>query len=117
MKENALDSSSSIRLLFVKKKFKMPTKCLIEFENCPSKVIYSGQLLLGRVHLTLTQTKKVHGIFVRIKGKAFAHWDDGPDSTTYVGDQVYLDKQIYLIGGKNGNKFITFSKVLILVPY
>lgn len=51
----------------------MPTTCLINFEN-PDGVYFAGELLRGTAILTLTKAKKVRGIYVRIFGRAYAHW-------------------------------------------
>lgn len=55
----------------------MPTTCKIEFENNPSQVVYSGQLLRGTVHLTLTSAKNIRGAYIKINGSAYAHWSEG----------------------------------------
>lgn len=51
----------------------MPTTCLISFEN-PDGVYFAGELLRGKAILSLTKTKKVRGVYVRIFGRAYAHW-------------------------------------------
>lgn len=38
----------------------MPINCVIFYDN-PAKVFYSGQLLGGRVELSLTDSQKVRG--------------------------------------------------------
>lgn len=42
-------------------KVKMPTECLILYDNNPEKVFYAGQSLSGHVLLTLTAIKSVRG--------------------------------------------------------
>lgn len=39
----------------------MPTQCEIRFDNEPERVYYGGQLLSGRVALSLTKEKTVRG--------------------------------------------------------
>lgn len=51
----------------------MPTTCLINFEH-PDGVYFAGETLRGTAIVTLTKTKKVRGIYVRIFGRAYAHW-------------------------------------------
>lgn len=83
----------------------MPTECEIEFENNPIKVIYTGQLLRGNVRLTLTEEKNVRGVFVEIRGKAYAHWTQGSGDNrrSYTGNEDYLNERTYFVGGNSGN--------------
>lgn len=53
----------------------MPTTCTITFDNRDG-VYYAGQRLHGTVALTLTSEKKIRGIFVKIVGRAYAHWTE-----------------------------------------
>lgn len=80
-------------------------KCAIEFENNPDKVYYSGQLICGNVQLSLNEKKDVRGVFLKIVGRAYVRWTEGygQHRTTYKGKEPFLDKQIYLIGGSDGN--------------
>lgn len=84
----------------------MPTACEIEFENNPSKVVYSGQLLRGNVHLSLTGSKTVRGVFIKICGGAYCHWTKGYGKTrrSYTGREDYLDERTYFMGGREGDK-------------
>lgn len=43
----------------------MPTRCEIRFDNEPERVYYGGQLLSGRVTLSLTKEKTVRGTSLR----------------------------------------------------
>ncbi|XP_055312571.1 arrestin domain-containing protein 17-like [Sitodiplosis mosellana] len=83
----------------------MPTTCVVEFENNPEKVFYAGQLLCGTVQLTLTEKKNVRGIYIEIRGKAYAYWTREEDKKTveYTGKETYLDKRIYFVGGKESD--------------
>lgn len=51
----------------------MSIKCEITFEN-QEKVFYSGQVLRGAVCLTLTKETELTSAYVRILGRAYAHW-------------------------------------------
>lgn len=84
----------------------MPTTCAVDFENNPAKVIYSGQLLRGTINLNLTQPKDVRGVYIRIKGDAYARWTQGSGDKrkTYTGAEDYLDEKTYLIGGEDGKQ-------------
>lgn len=83
----------------------MPTTCDIDFENNPQKVIYAGQLLRGTVRLTLTEEKTVRGIYIRIDGKAYAHWStgSGKNRRSYSGSEDYLTEKTYFLGGSEGS--------------
>lgn len=85
----------------------MSVICQIEFENNPSKVVYSGQLLRGNVYLTLTQITSFRNISVRICGDAYSRWTDGfsDDEKTYTGNENYLNERIYLVRGQEGTNF------------
>lgn len=53
----------------------MPTIfCGVEFENNPSKVIYAGQVLRGRVYLTTAKEKALRELYLKITGLAYCHW-------------------------------------------
>lgn len=79
----------------------MPSTCIIDFENNPLKVIYAGQLLRGTVALTLTETKSVRGVYIRIRGTAYARWTSGSgrSRSTNTGKEDYLDEKTYFVGG------------------
>ncbi|XP_055312538.1 arrestin domain-containing protein 17-like [Sitodiplosis mosellana] len=82
----------------------MPTTCIVDFENNPEKVIYAGQLLRGTVQLTLTEEKNVRGVFIQIRGEAYAHWSKkkGKRTKNYTGEEIYLDEKTYFVGGSEG---------------
>lgn len=86
----------------------MPTSIEIEFENNPQKVVYAGQLLRGTVRLTLTEEKNVRGIYIRIYGKAYAHWTKGGGKSrrSYTGEEHYLNETTYFLGGRDGKRMI-----------
>lgn len=95
----------------------MATTCVVQFENNPSKVIYSGQLLRAVVNLTLTKPTTVHGIYVKLTGNAYAHWRGRRGShrrgrRSFTRSEKYLDEQFYLLGGTSGNQI--YMKDLII---
>lgn len=97
---------SSIRVI-VLLPIKMPTTCEIEFRDNPQKVVYAGQTLFGLVHLTLTEEEIVRGVYIRIKGEAYARWYTnrmriGQYRKIYSGEEVYYDEKIYLVGSEIG---------------
>lgn len=102
----------------------MPTTCNITFDNNPQKVCYSGTLLQGSVFLTLTNSKSVRGLFIKIKGDAHARWSEGSgkNKRTYTGEETYLNERTYFAGGANGKQTDTsvtnrlaIEKILIIV--
>lgn len=64
----------------------MPTTCIIELDH-PSRVIYSGNVLRGTVHLSLTNSKVIRSGSIRIVGKGHVSW------TETVQRQVYDSRQ------------------------
>lgn len=103
----------------------MPTTCTINFEN-PHAVYFANELLSGTASLTLTKTKKVRGVYVRIFGRAYAHWTElcnknhtnssSRESSThrvsYTGSEVCLNKEFEEKtpeNAKNGKKYRTIS--------
>lgn len=86
----------------------MPTTCVIEFENNPARVIYTGQILRGRVHLKLTKAKTLHGIYIKVVGSAKTHFKthDSSKAATNKGKEEYLDERSYLVGAPNGKDSI-----------
>lgn len=86
----------------------MSAVCEIEFEKSPSKVVYSGQLLRGNVHLTLTEaTESVQNISLRFRGEAYCRWTVGfkDDEKTFTSRENYLNECIYLVRGQEGAIF------------
>lgn len=104
--------------------------CRIEIEGSPSKVVYAGQLLKGKVFLTLKQMTIVRGIqfryngwswmyiecffficlgvFLRIEGKAecrkFVYEVETPNCRNPIGFERYLDEQIICFDGTRGKQ-------------
>lgn len=91
----------------------MPTTCVIEFENNPSKVVYSGQLLRGNVHLSLTGSKTVRGVYIKICGEGYCHWStgSGKNRRSYTGKEDYLEERVYFMGGREGDNFFVYHFV------
>lgn len=46
---------------------------MINFEH-PDSVYFAGETLRGTAILSLTNKKKIRGVYVRIYGRAYAHW-------------------------------------------
>lgn len=46
---------------------------MINFEH-PDSVYFAGETLRGTAILSLTKKKKIRGVYVRIYGRAYAHW-------------------------------------------
>lgn len=91
----------------------MGTKCEIEFDNNPSKVIYSGRTLHAVVSVTLANLTTVHSIYVKLIGEANANWQvrSGSNrriSKSYTGSEKYLDERINLVDVRSG-KIIRIS--------
>lgn len=72
----------------------MTKTCKIVFENSPGKIVYAGQVLRGTVCLNLTEKTTVRGVYIRIKGKAYARWNVG--NSRVVAKENYLDERVNL---------------------
>lgn len=48
------------------------------------------------------------GIFVQIMGEAYGSWEEGSgdDKRAYSGNELYLNKKTFLIGGPNGMNIV-----------
>lgn len=79
----------------------METKCDIEFENNPNKVVYAGQMLRGTVKLKFTEPKMVRAIYIQIEGKANCNLKEA--ILQYIGQEVYLNETTRFIDGYGGN--------------
>lgn len=92
----------------------MPTTCEIQFDNNPMKVVYAGQLLRGTVRLTITGQKDVRGVYIEIRGKAYARWTEGTGDNrkTYTGSEDYLNERTYFVGGSSGNELHSHMHVM-----
>lgn len=97
-------SKHSQKCYFVGDCCKMSTTCEIDFENNPSKVVYSGQKFRGSVNLTLAHAKIVRTIFIKLSGKASVWWAEGSSKNrkTFSGSEQYLNERINLIEGNSG---------------
>lgn len=82
----------------------MPTTCVIEFDNNPTKFFNAGQLLKGKVRINFQVRKHVRRVYIIIHGSAFAHWREARKSCE--GNEDYLNDITYFVGGKNGNFYI-----------
>lgn len=86
-------------LRFQPQKKEMPTKCEVELENNPLKVIYSGQVLRGTVNLTFTKEKVARGVYIRVTGQGYTHWTQA--DTAFASQEDYFNQLMYLVGGNN----------------
>lgn len=86
------------------KKTEMATTCEIEFENNPSKVVFSGEIMRGTVHLTLTEEKNVFAVFLKITGCQYTRFSkgDGKNRRSYTGNEKCLDERINFVDNTNG---------------
>lgn len=79
----------------------MPTKCIVYFDNNPNRIVYTDQYLRGTVILTLTKTKKLHGVYMKITGKGHAQWKEKYgeryQNAAFGGDEEYLYEKIDLV--------------------
>lgn len=85
----------------------MPTTCVIEFENNPLKVYYTGQLVRGNVRINVTNQKKVRGVFIKIKGEAYARWTtgSGKNKRTHTGKEEYLHERTHFMGPSSSGNY------------
>lgn len=88
----------------------MSTICDIELQTNANNVVYVGQELCGKVRLTLTEEKHLHGIYVQICGKGSCQWTE--NKTTFNGRADFLNEIIYFIGGQNGKLVSDFCNKL-----
>lgn len=81
------------------------TKCEIEFEN-KNLVVYSGKVVRGTVHLSLTSSQSVRRVYIKIVGQAQTYWTEGAGNNKQLhsGEENYLDERIYFFGGSHGNQ-------------
>lgn len=84
----------------------MSTNCYIDFENSELNAFYAGQMLQGTVRLHLMKRKTVRGVYIHIKGNAFAKWRVGRAKYCAFGMENYLNEKMYLIGGANGESVL-----------
>lgn len=82
----------------------MSTTCYIEFENSELNAFYAGQMLCGTVRLNLLERKTFRGVYIHIKGNAFAKCRVAGEKYFTFGTENYLDEKLYLIGGMNGKR-------------
>lgn len=83
----------------------MPTTCTIELESDnQSKVFYSGQVLRGTVHLTLTKEKTIKGVVIKFIGKSYCYWKKtyGKSTRIFTAEEYPLHQQAYLVGSSEG---------------
>lgn len=110
----------------------MPPACVIAFDN-PSRVYYAGQTLCGTVNLTLFEEETVRSVYVRIFGRAYAHWREycsvdhnryqnrernqvgsGGHHISYTGEKVHLDMKYYIVGDSNSSKIFLHKTIVFI---
>lgn len=77
----------------------MPTTCVINFENNPKKVFFSGQKLHITVRLTLTDEIKVRNVYIQLRGTAHVRFFSSGYQTA---DEDVFDMTKSLVD-ENGN--------------
>lgn len=84
--------------------------CLIEFENNPEKVVYTGTTVTGTVRLTLPEQITVRCVYIKISGVAHAKKTKrrGKFCRKYKCDRVYSNHKKIFVGNSACNliKFI-----------
>lgn len=65
-------------------------KCTIEFENSPTKIYYTGQLI--RFNVNLCFNEKVLNVFVKIIGVAYVRWRDYDDVSS--GKETFFEERV-----------------------
>ena len=93
----------------------MSVVCDIEFKNNPEKIVYAGQLLRGTVRLNLPEKANVLAVYIRIKGKGYASWNQG--KSKIESKEKYLDGRTYLVGIHNGRDEIGLMPGLHEYPF
>ena len=93
----------------------MSATCDIEFENNPRKIVYAGQLLRGMVRLNLPEKGNAISVYIHIKGKGYASWNQG--NSKIVAKEQYFDERIYLVGTQNGRDEIGLIPGLHEYPF
>lgn len=91
----------------------MSVKFQITFDDNYYGIYYAGQMITGRVELTLDKIKKVKGISLKISGFAKCQWNENESqlhhgkrrtrSVCFEGRDDYLSSTTYLIGSELGN--------------
>lgn len=92
----------------------MSTTCVVEFDNNPSKVFYSGQLVQGTVNLVLAKPMTIRSVFIKIKGEARSSWEEGTGNShkTYTGSEDYFNERKYLVGSEYGKHKVQIKQKL-----
>ncbi|XP_055604993.1 arrestin domain-containing protein 3-like [Uranotaenia lowii] len=89
-----------------KEKASKTVVCDIRFDNNPNGIFNAGDVVSGSVTLTLTQLKKVKGVYLLITGFAETFWNDkvphGPKNkkmkANFKGREEFITHKTYLIG-------------------
>lgn len=95
----------------------MANNCVISFDQNEYGTYFTGQLLTGKVIITLNKTKKFKGIKLQINGFAHCQWrerrgrkkplyNSNPQGRhNYHGHEDYIASTTYLVGSEDGQNF------------
>lgn len=89
----------------------MKTTCEVQFENNPSRVFYSGQLMRGTVYLT--NEENIRRVYLTITGDAFARWSEGRNegARPFFGKETYLNTRIDLFTANDGKQYVSTNSI------
>ncbi|XP_055544538.1 arrestin domain-containing protein 3-like [Wyeomyia smithii] len=85
--------------------------CDIRFDNNPNGIFKAGDKVTGSVVLTLTQLKKVRGVYLLVTGFADTFWSakvpHGPKNkktkADFKGHEDFIRQKLYFVGSDTGN--------------
>ncbi|XP_053691033.1 arrestin domain-containing protein 17-like [Sabethes cyaneus] len=94
-----------------KEKASKNVNCDIRFDNNPNGIFKAGDKVTGSVVLTLTQLKKVRGVYLLVTGYADTFWSDkvphGPKNkktkANFKGHEDFIKHKLYFVGSDTGN--------------
>jgi hypothetical protein len=72
----------------------------IQLKN-PHHSYFAGQTVAGQVVIELTErSKPIHGIKLKLQGKAKTHWKEtsGRSTSHFSDEEVYINEKVYLLG-------------------
>ncbi|XP_021955913.1 arrestin domain-containing protein 17 [Folsomia candida] len=83
----------------------------IHLDN-PHRSYFAGQNVSGQVVIGLTERSKlIHGIKLKLQGKAKTHWKEtsGRSTTHFAEEEVYIDEKVYLVGYETDSSEMTLE--------
>lgn len=75
--------------------------CVIQYDDNPSAVYYSGNTVNYRAIITFEKQTEVKSILMKIQGKAYAEWV--VDKRTVAGCEKYYKTKNYVVRGEGAN--------------